>query len=301
MKSRKNRITMMNCYDLTTHRHISDANYTHYVNGFIHPDRIMQEHDFVYITDGEWEIYQNGTAFFVKGGDAIILHAGQHHYGRQKCTPGTHTIYFHISASDKDFFSCKDSFSDANTSTLITLPDTVIHTHSNPHVRTLFEEIFAVWRQTGNRKDQKLHCLFNLLLLTLSECMSPVSPGDIALISKVCTILAQNPQRFYRTDELAALSGISVKTLNHRFQTVYQKTVYQYQMGEKIRQVQSFLLDFPDEKLSAVAMNFGFYDEYHLNKVFKKYTGQTPGFYRKEHLPLTARHSALQYHRKPFE
>lgn len=49
--------------------------------------------------------------------------------------------------------------------------------------------------------------------------------------------------------------------------------------------MQQFLIDYPDVKLQTAAINFGFYDEYHLSKLFKKYTGITPGAYRKLNMP----------------
>ena len=48
--------------------------------------------------------------------------------------------------------------------------------------------------------------------------------------------------------------------------------------------VQQFLLDYPEAKLQTVAVNFGFYDEFHLNKAFRKYTGMPPGQYRKANI-----------------
>ena len=38
-------------------REITSANYITPVNGMVHPDRIMDEHDFLYILDGEWEVW----------------------------------------------------------------------------------------------------------------------------------------------------------------------------------------------------------------------------------------------------
>jgi len=270
----------MNFYKINVPRQFSVANYTHYINGFLHPDRIMDEHDFVYIIDGEWEIMQNQMSYFVQKDDVIILHAREHHYGLKECTPNTHTMYFHISTSPDDLFDTSSSEEP--------LLDTVIHTQTSPRVKMLFQEIIAVWHENTPphiHMNLKLNYFFNLLLIELIECMQPNVFRPSIIASQISTIIAQNPQRFYKTSDFVEIFHLSDKTLNKQFQSAYQKSIYRYQIEEKIKLVQQFLIDYPDVKLQTVAVNFGFYDEYHLSKLFKKYTGITPGAYRRLNMP----------------
>lgn len=264
----------MPIYTLGCERQISAANYIFYADGCPHPDRIMQEHDFVYMINGEWEILQNEASFTAKNDDVFILHAGQRHSGRNNCTPGTRTIYFHISCSSQDSFSGNPSVPGA------ALPP-LIHCGSFPRVKLLFQELISVRLSPSPNKAPKINALFDLLLLELQDCCAQNSHTQDGFLTQAITLTAQNPQRFYKTADMALLLGVCSKTLNQRFREAYQKTFYQYQMEEKIHLVQQFLLDYPDAKLQAVALNFGFYDEFHLNKMFKKYTGTPPGLYRK--------------------
>ena len=43
-------------------RHITSANYITSVNGMVHPDRVLPEHDFLYMLEGEMEVFEDGTA-----------------------------------------------------------------------------------------------------------------------------------------------------------------------------------------------------------------------------------------------
>ena len=52
----------------------------------------MQEHDFVYMLNGQWEIFQGRGSLFMENDDVLILHAGQHHFGVRDCLPRTQTI-----------------------------------------------------------------------------------------------------------------------------------------------------------------------------------------------------------------
>ena len=64
-------------------RHITSANYITSVNGMVHPDRVLPEHDFLYMLDGEMEVFEDGTAYEMQTDDLLILAAGRHHYGKK--------------------------------------------------------------------------------------------------------------------------------------------------------------------------------------------------------------------------
>ena len=51
-------------------------------------------------------------------------------------------------------------------------------------------------------------------------------------------------------------------------------------METKLEMVRQFLLSQPDTKLREAAVNYGFYDEFHLSKAFKKQFGLSPSQYR---------------------
>ena len=57
---------------------ISAGNYVTSVNGMIHPDRIMAEHDFLYILDGTFEIWEDDILYPCAKDDLLILPAGRH-------------------------------------------------------------------------------------------------------------------------------------------------------------------------------------------------------------------------------
>ena len=59
------------------HRRITSANYITSVNGMVHPDRILAEHDFLYMLDGEWEIIEDGHIYEMHRDDLLILSAGR--------------------------------------------------------------------------------------------------------------------------------------------------------------------------------------------------------------------------------
>jgi len=52
---------------VTADYRIESANYITCINPMLHPNRIMEYHDFLYIIEGEWEIIENDIVYFKNG------------------------------------------------------------------------------------------------------------------------------------------------------------------------------------------------------------------------------------------
>lgn len=267
----------MGFYNIKAERTITGSGQNIYLTGAKHPDRIMNEHDFVYILDGSWEIYQNGIPFMLFPGDLIILHAGQHHYGILPCEPNTRTMFLHASNDISDVF--EDTSSSAVGSFCQEL-GTVIHCQKNDTVKRLFKNIILTFESGNNIKDLKLSCLFQLLLMELAECKELSCHNH--LLEKAFMLIQNHPNKIYKTDELASQLYVSSRTFRNKFYAIYHKTFTQYQMENKLEKVCMYLKEYPEMTLKEIAINLGFCDEFHLSKSFKSHYHISPSQYRKE-------------------
>lgn len=260
-------------------RTITSANYTTSVNGMVHPDRVLPEHDFLYVLDGEWEIMEEGVRYDMRTDDLLILCAGHHHYGEKLCNPGNRHMYFHVLPSmrerllmdkmegieeeaEKDFFQSS----------------TLVHCQGTPRVRQYFTEVIsAYWSEDAQRRD-RLTLLFNLFLCELISLQSGGNGGSAEdpIVEQARRKIHSNPQISWTAREMADCFYICPRTLNNHFQRASGRTFAAYQMDMKLEMVREFLLNQPDAKLHEAAVNFGFYDEFHLSKAFKKKYGQPP-------------------------
>src|SRR5689334_10585122 len=93
---------MINSFATYKNRKINYANTNIYEKAAHHPDRVLQDHDIFIVIEGEWVIGQDGVDYHLKKGDLIILHAGSHHYGIEKCTPNTKTMFLHMESFHED-------------------------------------------------------------------------------------------------------------------------------------------------------------------------------------------------------
>ena len=123
------------------------ANYVTNIHPGLHPDRILEWHDFLYIIEGTWEIAEEEQVYQLQTDDLIILAAGRHHYGTELSSPNNRHMYIH--ACEKSLSGKDDSKSDNVTKEdYLKQFDTVIHCQNNPFIRQLFEEVIQVsWRE----------------------------------------------------------------------------------------------------------------------------------------------------------
>ena len=278
-------------------RVITGANYITSVNGMIHPDRVMGDHDFLYILEGNWEVIENEVHYELHSDDLLILTAGRHHYGQRLCAPGDKHMYFHVvptpleEKENPGMEKVEDSVELQEAVRPGGLPDhgccchTLIHCENAPQIRRYFQDLIAAyWAADGERED-RLTLLFNLLLCELIKLQTgPAARRQTdSLVERIGQKVRSNPQMFYTAGEIAEEYFICPRTLNNRFHKACGKTFTAWQMALKLEMVRQFLIYQPDAKLHEAAVNFGFYDEFHLSKAFKKQYGQSPSRFRAEH------------------
>ena len=254
----------------------------------------MPEHDFLYILDGTWEIMLETSVsapelLQAQTGDLVILPAGLRHYGTTPCTPHCRNMYIHTSVLmddqplnlDSDSLSSGSDHMDDLSTHSVLLPS-IIHCSYNTAIPECFSDIITIRWNDSPWRFRKLSCLFDLLLCEIKEQQekAPAVSKHMSCVDSVSRFLQENPQRFFTTSEVASLFYVSERTLNNRFHEVYHKTLYTWQMEQKLEMVRQFLQANPGITLRETAFNFGFYDEFHLSRVFKKYFGISPKYMR---------------------
>ncbi|MDR1899166.1 MAG: AraC family transcriptional regulator, partial [Treponema sp.] len=95
------------------------------------------------------------------------------------------------------------------------------------------------------------------------------------IIDDVLALFANHPHKFYTIIELAKYTGLCPKTLTSHFKAATGQSIHKYQINSKLEQIEALLRN-RYTNLNSLAINFGFYDEYHLNSCFKKKYGVSP-------------------------
>lgn len=90
-----------------------------------------------------------------------------------------------------------------------------------------------------------------------------------------------------RTEVMSSVFGISDKYLGKYFKKHTNETIQQYISNHRLKLIEA-RLKFSDKRITEIAEEFGFTDESHFTKFFKKNTGVNPTQYRKQLLQAAA-------------
>ena len=181
---------------------VASGNYVTSVHGMLHPDRILKEHDFLYILDGTWEIREDGVIYQLHSDDLLILAAGRHHYGLEMCNPGNRHMYIHVLPT-----RAEEQYNPSHTTT-DDLPGTenelfsyssLLHCQQAPRVRQYIQDMISVlWSQSIEREN-RLSLFFSLLLCELSQLEAQKNsrkPSD-PMIEEIIRLIHSTPQTFF--------------------------------------------------------------------------------------------------------
>lgn len=270
---------MKNLYNMNTRHHVLDATQSYYHDGFIHPNRILSHHDWIYILNGHWTIYQEEEVFDLYPDDLLILQANCHHYGMESSTNQLRDIYVHLSAEEGD-------------SALMTLPDnlpndTVVldslyHCQDNPCVKEYFTEMSQEF--ISPKRPYVLSHLADSIILELQKMSEETIRHSRRFARDIYTLIQDNPSKTYSLDELCEALLTSKRTLLRIVKEETGLSVHQFLLNVKIQLARAKINMQPRLPLRSLAEELGFYDEFHLSKVFKSFTGVSPQSYRKLYL-----------------
>ena len=245
--------------------------------GRCHPKRILSEHDFVYILEGDWIIEQNGISYPLKPDDVILLTAGEHHGGSVPCADGTKTIYLHVNAFDSEILTNQEYNTNDDT---IAIP-VVIHCRKYPQVKDTFSKLVKTFSSDTPHRKKRLNTLFQLLLLYLYDAAQDrLEARQNAFVENILQTIHENPHTFFTNEALAERHFACSKTIVNRLVSHTGMTPYQYQLHYKLENIRGILAAEPTIRLHELAKSFGFYDEFHLSRIFKKHFGESTKEYR---------------------
>ena len=262
---------------LTLDRRVTLCGTNVYPKPSVHDDRVMNEHDLLYICDGEWEIGQDGIAYRLRSGDMMLMRAGSHHYGISPCSVNMRNMFFHFTALNTDKYAVPlspaevQSYADGLT---VCLP-TVIHCGSNNAVDVIARNIINVFWSRRDDCERTLSLNLNCLLSELSYMARNSISQQEEWITILLKNIRMNPSRFITPEEAARDANMSVRTLSSRFKNIMGSTLHEYQVSVKLEMAYNALCT-GHYTVKEVARDFGFCDPYYFSRIFKKTYSVSP-------------------------
>lgn len=104
------------------------------------------------------------------------------------------------------------------------------------------------------------------------------APSDVAAVEVARQVLSERVAERVTLDELAAVAGVSRSHLSRAFRHMVGLPPHAYQNQMRVQRAKYLLAS--GATLSDAASEAGFADQSHFTRVFREFTGATPGQYR---------------------
>lgn len=143
------------------------------------------------------------------------------------------------------------------------------HTNNNPHQQEVISQLINTIITIAAR---------NITLQENRALKDSPSDTSLSLFNYVHEHIYQ-PEHL-KAEKIADRFNISPTYISEYFKRVSGESLQQYITGYKLKLIETRLL-YTDMRINEIAYEFGFTDESHLNRIFKKYKGENPSAFRK--------------------
>jgi AraC-like DNA-binding protein len=236
--------------------------------------RVLREHVFVYITEGEGVFENRNGLFQVPAGSAVVIPSDSWH--RYKPVPGKGWTEYYIGIAGKyaDPFVLNGLFSEKKPVVPIGYDEKIIRS---------FYEIFELTKleQPGYQQVCSGLAIYMLgLIHTRVKNINFDNKQVIPTIQKACIYFRVNLTTPVDLEQLASKLDIGYTTFRKEFKKYTGLSPSQYHLALRIQQAKDLLVN-TGKSIKEIAFELGFSSEFHFSKLFKEKAGITPSQYRK--------------------
>src|SRR5262249_33352621 len=144
-------------------------------------------------------------------------------------------------------------------------------------------EFMDLYRRICARADNHLDLESRAVSLAflIVRCSTRV-PRDLRSLRRACEYVHAHFDEQLTLAQVAHAAGVHPVYLGHVFRQEFGETLGEYLNRVRVRAAAERLAN-STLPLSAIALDFGFYDQSHFTRIFRQLTGATPGVFRQAH------------------
>lgn len=276
---------------------------------YVHLRRRMKEYVLYYMVSGELYLSEEGRQVTLRANDVYILDPDAEHFGIRatECTY-FYVHFFHeaMKTTEMDTEQFRDMLIDRRLASLkasgtcrvcgrqteLGIPK-MFHVSDPGAAVTLTEILQRI--QISNESNREFHqknteCMLWEFLIAysreitnhyLSGTHTAANTRSICMVYDLLSYFQENYAFEFTSVWIEERYHCSYDHLNRTFKKVIGTTIFAYLNGLRISHAKQFLLAGAGT-MAEIAEKCGFHDIYYFSRVFKKYTGITPGtFYRR--------------------
>ncbi len=259
-------------------------------------DEVSEKHDFwelAYAENGKIYLHSDARTYYLNQGDIYITKPNESHYFTGDKVSGSNIfiISFACKSLHMSFFEDKIIRIGSESGKLISMISAEAHktfenTLNNPGMRALQKKSdspFGGEQVIGN-------LLENLLIALIREKsgtnVRPFLSKDVFEGHLIKSIIAYMDEHLYDRIDLSGMArelNYSATYLSQYFSKVTHYSIIEYYNIMKLNEAKRYMRD-TKLSLDVISQKLGFCNQHYFSKVFKKYNGVTPKYYRKRFL-----------------
>lgn len=254
-------------------------------------------HDFpeiVIMMKGKSLLTIDGKEHLITAGDVVLLNPGMQHFS----TPvqgETETVECWLGFSDVEYKDCRKNFLPLfrDHKFIIKLPEDL--------KEQVFRLCFRLEEESGQCNIGRYFMLKSYLIqiLCLLERLRRSTENAAAeevhenekryeftslnkkyIVKKIMEYMELHYQQKISLDQIAANMYLSSYYISKLFKSETGDTPINYLISLRMRKAREIMDQYPDSSVQSVAMSVGYEDAYHFSKLFKKYYGLSPLYYK---------------------
>lgn len=247
-----------------------------------HPNRTLPFHDLVYIISGGFNVIVENELIESREGDIMFLPAHKHHYAKSNNLKNSSCFYVHFSYDTKDTVIFNKPNKILESSYCIPSKLNLKDNHKLPYY---FNELSSLCNTTNETNSKLNNSILSRILSEIDLEVNEIDTLQYNQITKdIISILEETIQDKITIDYLSKSLNFSPRTIQKHFKINTGKSIHEYHLELKLNNSKYYLISYPNIKLKELATMFGFYDEFHYSKAFKKLFGVSPNNYRQKNI-----------------
>lgn len=227
---------------------------------WLHPDRVIDSYELIFVTKGEVFITENGESHQIKASEILILQPHLRHYGN-RFSENTEFFWLHWQGGPDITSSIKH------------------RRIENPYILCVYLRQLLDARVT-NKTAESMDYLTRLVLLELLSNSKQPNTNHIA--EKAAAWIRSNCHCGITEAQVAATLGYHVDYLNRLFKANFAKTIKQYINEKRLELIKSMML-CDNLTLQQIAAKAGFTEYKYFLKFFKYHEKMTPTQFYRQH------------------
>lgn len=250
----------------------------------MHPTRIIDSHELIFVTDGELDMWEQALVFNLKAGDILHLYPGRQHGSTKPMPPDLRFFWIHFDVLEEIFDNPSTIRGDVSSN--IVLPQM----KSVPYPDRL-ENLFRLFikdQETGFLNSYTANVLTALILMEATQNYAePTMDSDqqVVVAAHAHTYIRMNYDRAINTSKIAKHLGYNVDYLGRAYKSAYGMTVTEAIHWQRIDEACKYLRN-SELLIEQIATKCGFNDPDYFRRIFRRYMHRTPGDYRNDFAPI---------------